>query len=331
MARLLGAFTHNWQLKLLALALAVLLWVVVSAEQIESNWIPVSLQVEVNDPDYRVVPSSAPREVQVRFSGPRRELWDLAIERPPLLLRVSGVGDTVQVLDLDPGMVLVPNGLSVNPQAVRPARVRLRFEHLSVRSVPVQVKLANTLGPDYTLVDSLVVEPSRVDISGLATQVAGVERVETVPISLPTRSQDFAVLAPLETAPLHGLKISAARVRVSGRVERVVDRTIASVPISVGPGVVVHPGAVDVVLRGAEGLVGPLRPADFRVVIAIDSIPERLPPEGMLVPLRVDGVPAGVTAAAHPRAARLMPTRAPADSAAQRGGRADSAAARRGA
>ena len=37
--------TDNWQLKLLALALAVLLWVVVSAEQVTSQWIPVPLRI----------------------------------------------------------------------------------------------------------------------------------------------------------------------------------------------------------------------------------------------------------------------------------------------
>ncbi|HEX6069011.1 MAG TPA: hypothetical protein VFZ18_04290, partial [Longimicrobiaceae bacterium] len=74
----LRALTENWQLKLLALALAVLLWVVVSAEQVTSQWIPVPLQINETDPDFELVSTDIPTEVDVRFTGSGRDLVDVA-------------------------------------------------------------------------------------------------------------------------------------------------------------------------------------------------------------------------------------------------------------
>jgi hypothetical protein len=84
------------------------------------------------------------------------------------------------------------------------------------------------------------------------------------------------------------------------------------VPVSVGDGVTVIPSTVDVHVRGARSVVRSLGPSDLRVVVAIDSIPGSVPPEGVMVPLRVDGRP-GTTATAVPGIVRLEVGRLPAD------------------
>lgn len=313
MGSFLRSVTYNWQLKLLAMTLAVLLWVVVSAEQVTSNWIPVPLEVETSDPDFRLLRGSAPREVEVRFVGPGRELWDVAIRRPPLVLRLSEVEDTLQAFTLDPGMVLVPNHLSVNAQGVRPGRVRLRFEEQSTRNLPVMVQVERGPGSGLTLVDSLQVRPTHVEVSGPAERVARLQSVHTAAITLPSETATFDRLVALDLEDLGGLQLGTSRVRVSGRVERVVERTLADVPISVGPGVTIRPASVNVRVRGAENLVRELRASDLRVVLAIDSIPAQLPPQGAPVPVRVERLRSGLSGAVTPQSVRLLPARIPAD------------------
>ncbi|MBV9772700.1 MAG: hypothetical protein JO040_02045 [Gemmatimonadetes bacterium] len=124
----LGSLTQNWMLKLAALALAVLLWVVVSAEEVTTQWITVPIRLAARDSAYTVVAGPSPREVEVRFSGPGRELWELALTRPVLLLSIGEVERESQSYALGPGMVRVPAGVSaVTVLDVRPASAWVRF------------------------------------------------------------------------------------------------------------------------------------------------------------------------------------------------------------
>jgi YbbR domain-containing protein len=303
------SLTQNWKLKLLAFALAVLLWVVVSAEQVTSNWIPVPLQVRVSDPQYRLIVSSVPSEVEVRFSGPGRELWDLVVRRPPLVLSVADVDSTAQVIPLDPDMVQVPTQLAVRPLDVRPGAVTLDFHRVDSRLVPVSVRVAEGPGPGYTLVDSLQVRPSRVRISGLEQDLRGIESLRTLPISLEGVDSAFNRVVSLDTAEMDGVRFGATRVRIVGRVDRLLDRSFMNTPVSVGEGIVIRPEEVSVRVRGPQSRLRDVSPEDFRVVVAIDSIPMRIPAEGILVPLRVERLPAGMRAEVTPGAVRLLPGR----------------------
>lgn len=303
----LRRLAQNWKLKVLALALAVLLWVSVSADQVTSNWIPVPLEIQVTDPSFRLIESSAPNEVEVRFTGPGRDFLDLAIRRAPLLLNIDQVSDTVDAFELEPGMVQVPNQLSVNPQDVRPGRVSLRFLHVEDRLVPLTVRVRNELGSDWTLVDSLRAEPDGIRIRGPARLVARIESIPTEPVTLSPGDSAFSRVVELDTTGLAGLQLSTRTVRISGMVDEITEEQHADVPISVGGGVTVRPSRVTVRLRGPEQIVRAMTPQTFRVVIAIDSVPLRIPDEGLVVPLRVEGLPPRVVGAASPSSVRIFP------------------------
>ena len=309
MPQLLRALTGNWQLKLLAIALAVLLWVVISAEQVTSNWIPVPLIVRVTDESFQLA-GDVPREVQVRFTGPGREFFDLAVRRPPLVLTVSEVRDAEQIFDLNPSDVRLPNALDeVSATAVDPGFIRLRFRQTASRTLPVRVDVASGPGRGYTLVGPLRLRPAEVEATGPADQVRRLAAVATVPTTLPSGDSTFTKVVALDTVGLDGVRLSARVVRVSGRVERVVERELEDVAVSVGPGLRIEPARVTVRFRGARSAVEGLARDDFRVVLALDSIPTRVDPDGQPAPLRLEGVPAGLDASVTPAATRIFPAR----------------------
>jgi YbbR domain-containing protein len=305
--------TENWQLKLLALALAVLLWVVVSAEQVTSQWIPVPLQVNEGDPDFELLASPAREEVNVRFTGSGRDLMELAIRKPPLVLSIDRVQGVTQEFRLEPGMVQVPNQLTVNAQEVQSPLIRLEFRRLSSRTMPVRARVDNEVADDWALVDSLRVVPAEVQIRGPADRVELVQEVRTVPFTMPATDSSFSSVVAIDTSNLAGIELSIGQVRVVGRVDRVVQRRLVDVPISVGPGVVVRPNVVDVVLSGPRSIVETIQPSAFRVVISIPEVPDFIPLEGLSVPLRVEQLRTGVSASVVPPAVRLLPDDAPAD------------------
>jgi YbbR domain-containing protein len=309
----LRAFTNNWKLKLLAFTLAILLWIVVSAEEVTSRWIDIPLQVRVTDPEYMLRLESVPAEVSVRFAGPRRELIDLRFRRPPLVLNILDVADVQQSFELQARMVQLSTQLSVSVVDMQPTTVELQFTRVESRFYPVRVRLAEPLPPGWVLVDSLTVQPGRIRVTGPESRLAGLDLLYTVPIVLPRTDSAFAISVPLDTTMLQGLRLSARSVQLAGMVDQMVERSFPAVPISVGPGLSLQPAVADVRLSGPRSTLAAVRPADIRVVVAIDSIPQRFPEGGLPVPLRVERLPVGVQAEVTPGAARMLPDRAPLD------------------
>ena len=312
MASPLRFVTENWRLKLLAIALALLLWVVVSAEQVTSQWIPVPLVVEENDPYFELVSGPDVEEVQVRFTGSGRDLMELAIRKPPLVLSIDRVQATTQEFRLQPAMVRLPSQLQVNAQEVRAPVIRLTFHRLAERLLTVRPVVESEVESGWMLVDSLRLLPEQITVRGPADQVERLSALRTVPFTLPASDSVFSTLIPIDTTGLNGLDISDRQVRVTGRVDRVVQRQLSDVPISVGFGVTMVPTTVDVSLSGPRTIVEALQPEDFRVVVAIPSIPEEIGPEGASVPLRLEQLPPRVTGSVVPPAGRLFPV-APAE------------------
>ena len=127
MRHLLRRATAHWKLKLAALALAVLLWVVFSAEQVTTQWVPVRVEAVVRDPGYVLSGAPEPAVVRVRFRGPGRELWELALRPPTLVLPARDVG-AARSFVVEASMVDVPERYRVVATDVRPAVVRLDLQ-----------------------------------------------------------------------------------------------------------------------------------------------------------------------------------------------------------
>jgi YbbR domain-containing protein len=314
--KFLRIFTDNWKLKLLAIALTLLLWVVVSAEQVTSSWIPVPLEVQVTDSGYRLIASSVPDEVQVRFTGPGRDFLDLAIRRSPLLLSVGEVDDTLDVFALEPGMVQTSNQLSAIPNDVRPRTITLRFTEIADDLVPVAVRVRNELEDEWTVVGDVTVEPSTVRLRG---PVRLVQRVDTVYTDLVTISSGDSVFnrdVALDTDDLAGVRVTPDTVQVSGEVDRIIEATLEGVPISVGSGIRIQPATVAVTLQGPERAVRAVTATSLRIAVALDSIPSRLPATGLAAPLRIEGLPSRVLGRPDPAGVRILPVPQPAAAAA---------------
>lgn len=127
MRQFLRRAASHWKLKLAALALAVLLWVVFSAEQVTSQWIPVRVEAVVHDPAYVLAGRPDPERVRVRFRGPGRELWEIALRPPTLVLPVRGVG-AGRAFAVEPSMVEMSERFRVVATDVRPGLVRLDLQ-----------------------------------------------------------------------------------------------------------------------------------------------------------------------------------------------------------
>lgn len=321
MASLLGFVTRNWKLKLAALGLAVLLWITVTADQLAVQWMMVPVEVELRDPNHRMVQGPRPAEVQVRISGPRREFWDLGMNRPQLRLVLTDVQEGSHQFPLDPQQVQIPRRVArgLTPIDVSPSRVTLTFEQIATAAVPVQVEVGSQPNEEYALVDTLQVQPATVTVTGAGRLVTAVAAVRTEPVDLATEAGPFERRVAIDTAGLAGLEVTPLEVLVVGRVERAVQQVLPDVPVQAPPGVLVVPGAVDVRVWGAESVLRTISADALRVVVPPESIPADVTAGGATAPLRVDRLPAGVRATPEPRYVRVLAAPSPPDPGLQPG------------
>lgn len=302
MRHLLRRLTANGKLKLASLALALLLWAVVSAEQVTVRWLPVRVEADVRDPRWALEGGPRPAVVNVRFAGPVRELWEMALSPPTVVLTVREA-DAAGTVVIHPGMVRIPAGFSAVAQDVRPSTVRLPLQRLVTRDVPVRVRLGGGSRLRWTLGDSVRVEPATVRLRGPASRLDGVDSVSTAPLHLFAGDTLFDRGIALDTTGIGALVPSAPLVRVRGRAEPRAERVV-TVPVTLPPGAGASPATVQVRVDGADRRVRALDPASLRVVPARTG---RVPPEGAEVAVRVEGAPAGVQATPLTATVRLVP------------------------
>jgi len=302
----LRRLTSRWKLKLTALGLAILLWVVVSAEQPTTQWIPVRVDPVVRDPEFVLEGDPEPRIVRVRFEGAGRELWELALERPVLVLPLREVGNA-RTFALDPSMVSLPEGVRVKVLDVRPSVVRIQLQRLATRTVPVRPRIGERSRQHYVVSDSPAVFPAGVRLTGPEEALAQIESVPTRAFEIVPDDSTFSQRVFLDTTGLHGITLSAQEVRVRGRVDRRADRVFAVVPVSAPEELLVSPAQVQVTVSGPGHLVDALAPPSLRARVRRDSLPASVPPGGMQAPLVVEGLPPGVKARTLPEHVRVMP------------------------
>jgi hypothetical protein len=302
----LSAVTENWRLKLSALGLAVLVWAVVSAEQPTTQWIPVRVEAQVRDPDFVLAGPPDPVQVQARFSGPGRELWELALDRPRLVLPVREVGDQ-RTFPLEAGMIRIPPGLAVTALEVRPQFARLELQRLASRMLPVQARIGSQSIQRYLVGEDLEILPALIRVTGPADRLAALEALRTERFEIVPDDSIFSQEVPIDTTGLEGLTLNRPRVRVSGAVEVRSERTISGIPVYAPDGLVARPSRIEARVQGGRRTLQGLLPRGLRAVVPRDSLPRIIPPGGVEAPVVVDGLPGGTLASPIPVRVRVYP------------------------
>src|SRR6185436_18737808 len=173
------AFGHSW-LKVLSVGLALLLWMVVSGEEMVERGLRVPLEL-MQVPDGIELLGDVPTTVDVRVRG-----------ASGTLSRV-GQGDVVAVLDLrtaksgrrlfpiGPDQVRVPYGVEV--VQVSPSAVAMAFEASASRQVPVVPAVDGRPAPGY-VVGAMTAEPATVEVVGPESAVKRASEAMTEPVSV---------------------------------------------------------------------------------------------------------------------------------------------------
>jgi YbbR domain-containing protein len=210
-----GSLRGNWTLKLTALALAFLLWSVVKAEAPTRVTIPeVPVRVVLRDADWVLANPPAPATVSVIFSGPVRELVRLAVQRPELVLTIDQVRETSEIHVLRTAWVTMQAGMdNTRAEDVLPSTVRVEYDRITARMVPVSVTLVGSLPDGLEFAGPIRLEPPVVSASGASRRLAQIDTLHLPAFNLGTvRGGDTMAIA-IDTTGL-GVQISPRTIRI---------------------------------------------------------------------------------------------------------------------
>ncbi|HUE76321.1 MAG TPA: CdaR family protein [Longimicrobiales bacterium] len=218
--RVIRFFTENWALKLAAVALALLLWMAVRANTPKrAVFRNVPVEVDLRDPDWRLLGEPVPSTVSVTVTGPTGELMALAADPPHIVLPVERVNDSIETQVVPPQWIRVPRGLDrTRIDGLRPDTIRLRYERLATRTLPVRVTTRGDLPEGLALALPIRTTPPTVQVRGPARTLTALDTVPLLPVDLSGLRAATNVPATVDTIALEGFSISPSEVNVMLRV-----------------------------------------------------------------------------------------------------------------
>jgi YbbR domain-containing protein len=172
---------HNFGWKLLAIAIAVVLWALVASEPELSEFATVRLEYR-NLPDDLEINSDPVNSVSLELRGPSGELRGVGNGiQPAVVLDMSDVQPGERTFTIGAGNVK----LARRVRLVRsiPSEVRFIFERRMVRSVPVVVRTSGQGQNGYTVAHQSVA-PDQLEIAGPGSRVARIAAAVTDPVDL---------------------------------------------------------------------------------------------------------------------------------------------------
>jgi YbbR domain-containing protein len=266
-------FRHFW-LKVLSVLVAVLLWMVVSGEEIVERGLRVPLELQQVSANIELL-GDVPTTVDVRVRG-----------ASGTLSRV-GTGDVVAVLDLrtartgrrlfplGPDQVRVPFGVEV--VQVTPSAVAMVFELSATRQVPVVPAVDGRPAPGF-VVGPLAADPQSVEVIGPESAVKRVTEVLTEPVSVSGASaavKDTVSLGLLD--PSLRLKTVRSAVVTVQVVPAPLERTLRNRPVHLRNLAATLeaqavPAAVELTLRGNRDALNRVDPDDIGAFVNLAGL-----------------------------------------------------------
>lgn len=265
---------RNPGLKILALALAILLWLAISRDRFVERSLRVPLEYQ-GIPEGLEIVGDPPATVDVRVRGASSALGRLEAGDVVAVLDLGMARPGPRLFHLISGQVRTPFG--VNVAQITPPTVSLEFERTGRKTVPVNPSVDGEPAPGY-VVERVTSDPPSVVVTGPESNLARLTEATTEPVSVDGRREpvrDIVTVGVVDPA----LRLAEARTAtvLVDVVPAPIERTIGNVPVvarNVPPGarLTVTPDTVNVVVRGARDTVSALSARDVRVSVDLSDL-----------------------------------------------------------
>jgi YbbR domain-containing protein len=271
--RLIWPFGHVG-LKLLSLGVALMLWMIVSGEEMVERGVRVPLELQ-QFPGELELRDDAPSTVDVRLRGASGALSRVSPGDIVAVIDLRGVRPGRRLFHLTPDHVRSPFGVEV--VQVTPSTVAMVFEASASRQVPVAPAIEGRPAPGY-VIGKVSSDPETVEVVGPESAVKRVSEAMTEPVSV-AGARD-----PIHENVTVGFLDPALRLKAPRAASVVVDvvpapleRLMRSRPLhlrNLAPALSAEavPSAVDVNLRGSREALGRVDPDDIAAYVDLAGL-----------------------------------------------------------
>jgi YbbR domain-containing protein len=261
-------------LKLLSLAMAVSLWMVVAGEETVERGLRIPLELQ-QLPAGLELTGEIPSTVDVRVRGQSGALSRVSPGDVVAVLDLHGARSGHRLFPLTPDQVRVPFGVTV--VQIAPAAIAMAFEPSASRQVPVVPAVDGRPAPGYVVGDKTA-EPRTVEVIGPEGAVSRATEVVTEPVPV-TGAHDtvresviLGVLDP--TLRLNSGRTATVTVQI---VPAPVERSLRGRPVhlrNIAPGLEAEavPNSVEVGLRGSRDGLNRMQPDDISAYVDLEGL-----------------------------------------------------------
>jgi YbbR domain-containing protein len=260
----------NFGLKVLALVIAVGLWIAGHRDTERALEVPVEFR---NLPADLVVLDNRIDYVVLRLMGPRTLVSTIDSDDLRLLIDLTGAKSGAVSYPLGASSFNIPRGVSV--ARITPPVVHLRLEPVVHRSLPVSVKLAGKPAAGYQVARAIA-RPENVSVSGPAEEVRRMTAVETLPVDFDEKRgvDNRKVRLSTDGKPL---SIMPEQVEVSVTIEEEeASRDFADVRLRAKDfhgAYTAIPAAISLRLAGAKSIIDKLELTGEEVYLELKGLP----------------------------------------------------------
>lgn len=262
-------------LKVLALALATLLWLTVAGEHVVERTLRVPLEFR-NIPAELEVVGDPPSTVDVRLRGSSALLSRLEPGEVVAVLDLTNARPGSRIFHLRNDEVRSPYGAEV--AQVVPGTLGLELEKSARRQVPVKAPVEGDPAPGFVL-GAITVEPSTVEVVGPESRLKTLAQANTEPVDV------AGARHPVRDVVAVGVVDSAVRLAHPQSVTVIVDVLPAPVERAL-PGVtvrarnvakgrrapVISPATVTVAVRGRRDALAGLMPGQVEAFVDLAAL-----------------------------------------------------------
>ena len=196
----MNKLSQKWQLKIICLLMAIVLWFFIINEQNPRSEGSYTVPVVVENLDSQYITSNVPKTVYVRLAGPRNTIINVGPSDIKAYIDLSEAQEGEMELPIH---VEIPAGTELTKQSMTTASINV--DVYTVRELVLTPHLVGETKNDI-FVSSLKVVPEKVVVSGARRLVKQVEQA-VVEIPVENRVDDFSIMAPIRLFAADGTRI----------------------------------------------------------------------------------------------------------------------------
>jgi YbbR domain-containing protein len=273
-------FIEDWSLKLLSLAIAIVLWLLVTGQN-QPVTAHVNVQLNFIRPPALEISNDPPRTVDVMLTGSRNKLDDLTSLDLVATVDISDQRSGERILRLaNKAQITLPQGIKID--GFQPSAIPIRLEEIVERQVAVEPKLEGKPADGFEVYWAYPNKGS-VTVRGPASHVNALQKVATESIWLAGHNQSFTAPNVALDAPDPKVDLLEPMVNVEVGIDELrIEKTFSGVPVRTADGGKVQPATTSVTLAGVASVLASLKSQEWNIVLEGPDLKPRLELPGAL-------------------------------------------------